>query len=246
MTVMQRSSLAVGLGVVMAFSPCPTFSEAGEYYSWIDASGNMVLTDDPGQIPEPGSRSAVAVHRYQGVPPADPAGLDPLGGSEAQPEPERRDPLEGTPPTTEQIVAEGSAADILLDTPESQLRAQYNWVPLVAPIYVGAAPVYGFWCHRRVQSPVEAFTGFLRRHRELVPVMTLPGTGLNWRVRTPRYRGRSEFPEASQPDSSDFRSRGTGRLAVESPQRGRISSRSAPCCPEPPRAQGNRHRVPRR
>src|SRR5213594_3619882 len=56
------SAMAFLLGI--ASSPSAVFS--GEFYSWIDGSGTMVITDDSGQIPPPTLRSQIAVHRFDG------------------------------------------------------------------------------------------------------------------------------------------------------------------------------------
>ncbi|HJU06670.1 MAG TPA: hypothetical protein VJ692_16095 [Nitrospiraceae bacterium] len=45
-----------------------SFSEAAEYYSWIDPSGTAILTDNPSQIPPASERSAVSVYRYPDLP----------------------------------------------------------------------------------------------------------------------------------------------------------------------------------
>jgi hypothetical protein len=41
------------------------------------------------------------------------------------------------------------------------VRQEYLWVPLLAPVYLGTSHISGFWCHRSVSSPVEAFKTFL-------------------------------------------------------------------------------------
>src|SRR5207247_9105455 len=58
---------------------------------------------------------------------------------------------------------------VLLDAPDETARTPYFWVPLLAPVYVGSSSVSGFWCHRNVQSPVEAFKQFLRQHLRQTP-----------------------------------------------------------------------------
>src|SRR2546428_6987304 len=55
------STVASALGLVCLSS----VAWAGEFYSWIDASGTMVFTDDASRIPPENVRSPVAVHRFQ-------------------------------------------------------------------------------------------------------------------------------------------------------------------------------------
>lgn len=176
---------ACGLGLVALCS----IVEAGEYYSWVDPSGTMVMTDDPGRIPPASERSSVAVHRYQDRP-ASPSTSSPVTRAVPAPipaEPERK-PSENLPasqaPATEESQA-GTFADtdlpkVLLDPPEGPTRTQYAWVPLVAPIYVGSGSVSGFWSHRSVASPVEAFTQFLRQHRLSAPDGQTVSAGSLW------------------------------------------------------------------
>jgi hypothetical protein len=38
---------------------------AAEFYSWIDPSGTMVMTDDPSSIPSSATRSPVSIHRFE-------------------------------------------------------------------------------------------------------------------------------------------------------------------------------------
>lgn len=151
---------------------------AGEFYSWIDASGTMVFTDDASRIPPETVRSPVAVHRFQdnnpspspprdsvrgpsppaaSVPAQSPADVQEISQSPPKPEPARVNPTELDVP------------QVLLDTPDDAARARYFWVPLLAPVYVGSNSVSGFWCRRDVQSPVEAFKQFLRQHLQPTP-----------------------------------------------------------------------------
>ena len=39
-------------------------TEAAVFYSWIDSSGTVVMTDDPTRVPLLEERSAVRVHRF--------------------------------------------------------------------------------------------------------------------------------------------------------------------------------------
>jgi hypothetical protein len=143
-----------------------------EFYSWIDPSGTMVMTDDPSQIPPSAVRSPVSIHRFQERPITHDVARHPR----RKPVPSEQEsitqepPVEPTKPTqivqkTEPAVpAETETAPVLLETPEETTRNQYLWMPLLAPVYLGGNLVSGFWSHRSVSSPVEAFRRFLAKH----------------------------------------------------------------------------------
>jgi hypothetical protein len=145
-----------------------------EFYSWIDPSGTMVMTDDPSQIPPSAARSPVSIHRYQERPITHDLARHPSrkpASSEQESLP-RQDPLVEPTKQATQVVqktepavpAETESAPVLLETPEETARNQYLWMPLLAPVYLGGNLVSGFWSHRSVSSPVEAFRRFLAKH----------------------------------------------------------------------------------
>jgi Domain of unknown function (DUF4124) len=131
----------------------PCSARANDYYSWIDANGTMVMTDDPGRVPSSASRSQIQVHRFEPVPPGPPVRHDP--------EPVSRDEPSQTPAMDSRDL---SLPLVLLDEPEHPVRAQYVWVPLLSPLFVGGNSVSGFWWHPGATSPVEAFKQYLAQH----------------------------------------------------------------------------------
>jgi hypothetical protein len=91
-------------------------------------------------------------------------------------------------------------SDVLLEQPDQPVASQYGWVPLSSPVYVGSAPLYGFWSRRTVQSPALA----LQQHLLLLQA-TMQGRGaitasqLNQRgYRYRRYAGQSSVQPASR------------------------------------------------
>lgn len=131
----------------------PASGSANDYYSWIDANGTMVMTDDPSRVPPPTDRSQIQVHRFQSAPPGEPG----------RPEPEIT-PREEPPRPAPVDPAALELPSVLLDDPEANVRAQYVWVPLLSPLFVRGNSVNGFWWHPGTTSPVEAFKQFLGRH----------------------------------------------------------------------------------
>ena len=55
---------AARLFLPAAFLCLSSQAMGAEYYSWIDPSGTMVITDNAGQIPPAGTRSAISVHQF--------------------------------------------------------------------------------------------------------------------------------------------------------------------------------------
>jgi hypothetical protein len=159
---------------------------AAEFYSWIEPSGTMVMTDDPSSIPPSVTRSPVSIHRFEDpvrsradvtrrqVSPVaqQPSGEESTDGLRdtgrdaggkprgTNTEEKRTEPDEiGETPESDD-----SHDPILLEAPEDTVRREYLWVPLLAPVYVGTSHISGFWCHRSVSSPVAAFKTFLAQH----------------------------------------------------------------------------------
>jgi hypothetical protein len=171
--------VVLGLGGLVCLSSGATIAEAAEFYSWIDPGGTMVMTDDPSHIPPAATRSPISIHRFQEVTeteavsdPGRKRGRRPTAGprEQAGKESEVRVPIKARPARPEapskSDVPEGEEPlpPVLLDGPEESVRTQYLWVPLLAPVYVGGNQVSGFWCHRTVSSPVDAFKRFLGQH----------------------------------------------------------------------------------
>ena len=167
-----RGLLAVLLGAVLACHPTPSL--AAEFYSWIDPAGTMVMTDNLSLIPPATQRSPVSVHRFLDRPP-----LPPL--SEKEPEP-RHEPNASPPadlsqkPVVDQakfLAVDPALLDlpnVLLEKPGEAVKAEYVWVPLLSPIYLGASPVPGFWCLRTVTDPGAALKDHLSRHQGQVVI----------------------------------------------------------------------------
>jgi hypothetical protein len=165
--------MAFLLGI--ASSPSAVFP--GEFYSWIDASGTMVITDDSGRIPPSTQRSPIAVHRFDGKAITSSKPGDHLPARASNPAPPAQEPSENLKVAQEEKAASQPNAiepadldlpQILLDAPDQTVKIQYDWVPLLSPIYLGPSPVSGFWCRRDVHSPMDAFKQFLRhQHRQL-------------------------------------------------------------------------------
>lgn len=151
-----------------------SFAQAAEFYSWIDASGTMVITDDPGQIPSEGSRSSVLLHRFSEGGQVE--GRDTRGSVEEPAMPPRgpvsdeRGPGEEPPSREERRhaqdeQAEGDLPPVVVDVPEDRVKDWYRWIPLTTPLYLATGAISGFWCHRHVRSPEEALQRFLRGQR---------------------------------------------------------------------------------
>jgi len=153
----------------------PTSSWANDYYSWIDSNGTMVMTDDPGRVPPSASRSQIQVHRFEPVPPGPPVTRDT--------EPVSRDEPSQAPAVDPRNL---NLPLIVLDEPDNQLRAQYVWVPLLSPLFVGGNSVSGFWWHPGATSPVEAFKQYLGQHYRQQQAQWAPGVGVPY---PPYYPG---------------------------------------------------------
>ncbi|MEK6617213.1 MAG: DUF4124 domain-containing protein [Nitrospirota bacterium] len=179
------STATIGVGLACLAS----FAGAGEFYSWTDASGIMVMTDDSSRIPPATVRSPVAVHRFQDSRPSpsqpqesvrvlsSPAASEPAESSSANQkesqQPAKREPVPVNP-------ADLDLPQVLLEAPGETVRTQYLWVPLLAPIYLGSSSVSGFWHHRNVSSPVEAFKHFLRQHPQQLQSIQAGTGGSQW------------------------------------------------------------------
>lgn len=155
---------------------------AGEFYSWTDSSGMMVLTDNPGRIPPATSRGPVAVYQFKDSPPPSPqdravrmaraaASMD-MYAEDILPEP---DPMPSPHWSAQRVEpidpAELGISEVLLDVPAEPVKPQYVWVPFVVPVYLGAGAVSGFWCHRDATSPILAFKQFLAQNPGMVGIV---------------------------------------------------------------------------
>ena len=165
----RSASGLVGSLLLVSVLLLPLSVSANDYYSWIDANGTMVMTDDPSRVPPPTSRSQIQVHRFEPVPPSPPVtrSAEPASGEEPKAaRPDAVDPRDlNLPP-------------VVLAEPDNQVRAQYVWVPLLSPLFVGSNSVSGFWWHPGPTSPVEAFKYFLSQHYRQQQNQWAPGVGV--------------------------------------------------------------------
>lgn len=173
----HRSDMIGGL-LLIGLLGLPAAAPANDYYSWIDSNGTMVMTDDPSRVPPPSSRIQVQVHRFQPVPPSPTIVEEPPPASREDSSraarPEAMDPRDLSLPA------------ILLGEPDQPVRAQYVWVPLLSPLFVGGNVVNGFWWHPGPISPVEAFKQFLAQHYREQRHAWVPGPGLSYPFSSPR------------------------------------------------------------
>jgi hypothetical protein len=144
-------------------------ASATEYFSWIDRSGTMVLTDDLSSLPPDTQRSAITVHRFvdrPSVPAQSPdvtSNPDQVKSSES---PGASTQEESKPAADPRAVssADLDLPNIRLDTPDEGVKWQYAWVPLTMPIYHGGKSINGFWAHHNAGSPFAAFSELLQRN----------------------------------------------------------------------------------
>jgi hypothetical protein len=185
-----RSVLGLAGGVLLIGLVCaPSIGAANDYYSWIDANGTMVMTDDPSRVPPPTDRSQIQVHRFAPAPPGPAAAQEAAPVLRDQPPPAARpdavDPRDLNMPL------------VLLGEPDNQVRAQYVWVPLLSPLFVGGSSVNGFWWHPGAISPVEAFKQFLAQHYRQQQTQWMPGIGVPYPSYPGVYSGYGRSPSGN-------------------------------------------------
>jgi hypothetical protein len=157
---------------------------AAEYYSWIDPSGVLVMTDDPNRIPSPTQRSTVEIHRFQDPSPGLSGPATNAGASAGAPETQAPEP----PPDLPSVV---------VGMPDDPVRSQYVWVPLGQPLPIGSEFVSGFWWHPGISSPIDAFKAFLRQH-QLAAGLLPAATGAPRATLPPPALSRSPNPTYDQ------------------------------------------------
>lgn len=144
-------------------------ASASEYFSWIDRSGTIVLTDDLSNLPPARQRSAVTVHSFPERPPT-PATLPDVPHDPDQMkrgESRNASPQEDSRPAPELRRPDPTNLDlptVMLDSPDEAVKWQYAWVPLTMPIYQSGNSIKGFWAHHNAGSPFAAFHEFLQRN----------------------------------------------------------------------------------
>ena len=146
-------------------------ASADEYYSWIDRSGTIVLTDDLSNLPST-HRNTVTIHYFseRSTPaPSLEKPTEPLTPSES-PQPSQEKPQ----PAVEPRAVNSADVDlplVLLDSPEEGVKWQYAWVPLTMPISHGGNSINGFWAHHQTTSPFATFSEVLQRNGGQQPIM---------------------------------------------------------------------------
>jgi hypothetical protein len=153
----------------LVFVTTPVHGDAAELYSWIDQSGTLVMTDDPGHIPPVTQRRSLSIHRFETDSPAvgESAGAKGSEPSRAVQQKTRRDVVESRHALTGS--EDAAASDVVLEMTDDIDRDSYVWMPFQTPIALGSEIINGFWWHPGVTSPVDAFKAYLRRHRHPVP-----------------------------------------------------------------------------
>jgi uncharacterized protein DUF4124 len=222
----STTRLLIWSAVVAATLGLPASALANDYYSWIDANGTMVMTDDPSQVPSPASRSQIQVHRFEPVAPSQPAMHAPEPVSR-----EEQSPVGAVDPHDLNLPL------VVLGEPENQVRGQYVWVPLLSPLFVGGNSVSGFWWHPGATSPVEAFKQYLSQHYRQQQNQRVPGVGIQYPY--PSHRGMVQGPSGNSVYDQVVRER---QMLEES-----IRLRHFPGSPAPvqqiPRGAGGRHSI---
>ena len=145
--------------------------DAAEVYSWVDSSGAVVMTDDPGRIPPATQRHSLSIHRFDTSPAAPDQSMERGNRSDERNAPEphatRHNLVESQPTTSGENDA--AASDVVLKMTDDLDRDSYVWMPFQTPIALGSDMISGFWWHPGVTSPVDAFRAYLRRHHRPVP-----------------------------------------------------------------------------
>lgn len=143
-------SLLLGIVLSLTVGVPQSFAAATQFYSWVTATGEIVLTDDPGRIPPQNVRGPVSVHHFQEAARSTPV------RSTVKAHPHRSNWLAGETTGGPWGLTEAETADmmdILLEPPEQGMAGDYDWVPLVSPAYLGPSPIYGFWTNRAIFNP---------------------------------------------------------------------------------------------
>jgi hypothetical protein len=219
---------------------------ANDYYSWIDSNGTMVMTDDPSRVPPSTGRSQIQVHRFEPVAPSrawgnrfKPVHLDLAAAGRWRNPAVAHEPESASREESPQIAAvdphDLNLPLVVLGEPEGQMRAQYVWVPLLSPLFVGGSSVSGFWWHPGATSPVEAFKQYLAQHYRQQQAQWAPGVGVPYPY--PTHRGMVQSPSGNSVYDQVVRE----RQALEESVRLRHFPGSAGPIPQISRGGGGRH-----
>ncbi|MSR23632.1 MAG: DUF4124 domain-containing protein [Nitrospiraceae bacterium] len=204
----------------------PPSVSANDYYSWIDANGTMVMTDDASRVPPSAGRSQIQVHRFEPVAPSPTVAHEPESAS-------REELLQIAAVDPHDL----NLPLVVLGEPESQVRAQYVWVPLLSPLFVGGNSVSGFWWYPGATSPVEAFKQYLAQHSRQQQAQWAPGIGVPYPY--PSHRGMVQGPSGNSVYDQVTRE----RQALEESIRLRHFPASAGPTPQISRGGGGRHSI---
>jgi hypothetical protein len=237
---LHRETYARGLSAALmgvALASLPSGGLAAEFYSWIDSSGTMVMTDDLSRVPPAIQRSAVSVHRFldrQSEPPFSRVQSESNENGEVSLQARLSQKTGGD--QTQPLPADPALLDlpkILLVTPDERAQAEYVWVPLLSPLYLGASPVPGFWCLRSVTDPGVALNAYVNQHRGQVMVGGSP-----W-----RYGPVGILPDNAGPVWGHLYGRGTQThnqvMRMQQMLSGRIVLHGQPAPASGPAAAGN-------
>ncbi len=204
----------------------PPSVSANDYYSWIDSNGTMVMTDDASRVPPSTGRSQIQVHRFEPVVQSPTVAHEPESASrEESPQIAAVDPHDLNLPL------------VVLGEPEGQVRAQYVWVPLLSPLFVGGNSVSGFWWYPGATSPVEAFKQYLAQHSRQQQAQWAPGIGVPYPY--PSHRGMVQSPSGNSVYDQVTRE----RQALEESIRLRHFPGSTGPTPQISRGGGGRHSI---
>jgi hypothetical protein len=175
----------------------PAGASASEYYSWIERSGTMVLTDDLSSLTPATQRSEITVHRFADAPPAAarPVELASKPDRDQAAEPPKPSTPEEPKPAAEPRAnaADVDLPNIRLDQPEDSVKWQYGWVPLTMPVYHGGKSIKGFWAHHQTGSPFAAFQEFLQRTAPPIQNRVLLGRMTGGNPRQPEVSSEVRF-----------------------------------------------------
>lgn len=225
---------------------CISEVRAGEFYSWTDPSGTVVITDDPKQIPPAEQRRDLMTHHFPALP-ASPASrtndLDRVGERKLEAHDFQSDDRQHpsrSEADVDRALGDDPLPDILLDQPEQSIQPAYLWIPLQTPYTWGGRTLTGFWSHRRVASPEKAFRAYLRRQGESLqadrmrsssPRLSIaPGTQMGGAIRDTVYEQVRREREAMQQ---------RGGLLYGSDAAPHSSSSSQSSSPHPPASNGS-------
>lgn len=148
--------------------PCSSHAAAAEFYSWIDPSGTMVMTDDPGRIPPAAERSRITIHRFRDVAPLTDQPHMNIRSSSRDQAGSEGESVFSRQSNTVASVDSAELPEVVLDTPEERLKPQYVWVPLSSPRLIASYAISGFWWHPGVMRARDAFEAFLRKQTQRI------------------------------------------------------------------------------